>query len=109
MLACISGFLSIWLPWLIAGSRKNMIDGMRTESLAFLFVSGLLCSKAFPGRPWIIAPASMAAFPVIAIIEIILDPSSHNLLPLEFICYGLMTLPALLGALLGDRLHRPKR
>lgn len=49
----------------------------------------------------------MAAFPVIALAEVILDPKTHNLLPLEFIIYGLMALPGLLGALGGRALRRP--
>ncbi len=83
-----------------------MIDGMRIESLHFMLLSGLLLGKARPQHAWIIGLATMAAFPVIALVEVIVDPTSHNLLPLEFIGYGLMTLPGLFGALCGRALRR---
>lgn len=105
-LACACGFLSIWLPWFIAGARRNMIDGMRLESLLFLMLSGFLIGRARPQHAWVIGLATMASFPVIALVEVILDPTTHNLLPLEFIGYGLMTLPGLLGALGGRALRR---
>ncbi len=105
-LACACGFLSVCIPWLIAGARKNMIDGMRIESLHFMLLSGLLLGKARPKHAWIIGLATMASFPVIALVEVILDPTTHNLLPLEFIGYGLMTLPGLFGALCGRALRR---
>ncbi|MBV6499216.1 MAG: hypothetical protein CJBNEKGG_01667 [Prosthecobacter sp.] len=106
-LACAAGFIAVWLPWFAAGARKNMIDGMRPESLLFLLLSGFLGGLTFPRNAWIIGPATMAAFPVIALAEVILDPKTHNLLPLEFIIYGLMALPGLLGALGGRALRRP--
>lgn len=45
--------------------------------------------------------SSMAIPPIVAIAEIVADPTSHNLIPFELVMYLLMCAPALLMALLG--------
>ena len=99
--AAVCGYLAIWLPWVLAGSHKNMIDGMRMESLIYLMLVGLVGGLARPQSFWIVGLASMMAFPFVAIAESMQDPSTHNLLGLEIAMYGLLTLPALLGGGIG--------
>jgi hypothetical protein len=43
----------------------------------------------------------MALFPVLAIVGAVRDPTSHNLLGMEFVIYGFLTLPAIFGGGLG--------
>ncbi len=101
IIAAIGGYLALWVPWMFAGSHKNMFDGMELISLLFLALVGLGCGLAVPHRVWIAGLASMALFPVIAIVGAIRDPTSHNLLGIEFLMYGFLTLPAIFGGALG--------
>jgi len=89
------------MRWLLAGSDKNMVDGMRPISLLYLVLVGLGCGLAVPHRFWVAGLASMALFPVMAILGAVRDPTSHNLLGLEFVIYGFLTLPAIVGGALG--------
>jgi len=105
MIAAIAGYGSVWLPWMLAGSRKNMIDGMQPVSLLYLALVGFGCSLAVPRRFWISGLASMALFPFIAVFGAISDPTSHNLIGIEFVMYAFMTVPALLGGALGKMIR----
>jgi hypothetical protein len=44
-------------------------------------------------------PMSMALFSLAAICEMIADSSSHNIFPFEFIMYGFLTIPAIIGTI----------
>jgi hypothetical protein len=94
------------MRWLLAGSDKNMVDGMRPISLLYLVLVGLGCGLAVPHRFWVAGLASMALFPVMAILGAVRDPTSHNLLGLEFVIYGFLTLPAILGGALGKLIRK---
>ena len=69
-----------------------------------LFVIGVITGRLRPGRPLLWGLATMALFPVWAFIEIGLDPTSHNLWPLEFIMYAVLSLVGAVGAGLGGKL-----
>jgi uncharacterized membrane protein len=101
IIAAVAGYLAVWIPWSLAGSHKNMVDGMRLISLLYLVLVGLGCGLAIPHRFWVAGLASMALFPVMAIVGAVRDPTSHNLLVIEFVMYGFLTLPAILGGALG--------
>lgn len=102
VVASVAGYLALWIPWALAGfPSKNMIDGMQLISLVFLMLVGFGCGLVFTSLFWVAGLASMSLFPIISIIDIIQDPSSHNLLPLEFILYAFLTLPAIFGGALG--------
>jgi hypothetical protein len=66
---------------------------------------GFGCALAVPHRFWVAGLASMALFPVVAIVGAVRDPTSHNLLGIEFVMYGFLTLPAILGGALGKRIR----
>lgn len=82
-----------------------MIDGMRPISLLYLTLVGFGCALAVPHRFWVVGLASMALFPVMAIVGVVRDPTSHNLLGMEFVMYGFLTLPAILGGALGKMIR----
>ena len=101
IIAAIAGYLAVWLPWKFAGSHKNMIDGMELISLSYLMLVGFGCALAVPHRFWIAGLASMSLFPVMAIVGVVLDPTSHNLLGIELIMYVFLTIPVLGGGAIG--------
>ncbi len=105
IVAAVGGYLAVWIPWVLAGSHKNMIDGMRPISLLYLALLGLGYGLAVPNRVWIAGLASMSLFPIMAILGIIRDPNSHNLLGMEIIVYGILTIPALFGGALGKMIR----
>jgi hypothetical protein len=106
IVASVAGYLSFWIPWVLAGSHKNMLDGMQPISLLYLVLVGFGCGFAVPHRIWVAGLASMALFPVMAIVGVVRDPTSHNLLGIEFVMYGFLTLPTMLGAALGKMIRR---
>lgn len=81
---------------------RTGIEGISLYSLLFLISSGFIIKSFSDLSSWKIGLASMALFPLAAICEIIYEPTSHNLFPLEFIFYAIYTLPALLGAYLSE-------
>ena len=106
IVASVAGYLALWIPWVLAGSHKNMFDGMQPISLLYLVLVGFGCGLAVPHRAWIPGLASMALFPVMAIVGVVRDPTSHNLLGIEFVIYAFLTLPAMFGAALGKMIRR---
>ena len=105
IVAAIAGYLAVWIPWMLAGSHKNMVDGMQLISLLYLVLVGFGCGLAVPHRVWVAGLASMALFPVMAIVGAVRDPTSHNLLGIEFVMYAFLTLPAILGGALGKMIR----
>ena len=101
IIAAVAGYLAVWVPWHLAGSPKNMVDGMQLISLPYLLLVGFGCGLAVPHRFWVAGLASMSLFPVLAVVGMLRDSTSHNLLGMEFIIYGFLTLPALFGAAVG--------
>jgi hypothetical protein len=105
IIAAVAGYLAVWVPWSLAGSHKSMVEGMQPISLLCLMLVGFGCALAVPHRFWVAGLASMALFPVVAIVGAVRDPTSHNLLGIEFVMYGFLTLPAILGGALGKRIR----
>ena len=106
----ILGIASIVVPVYILGDSikqyesplfpilRTGLEGFSLYSLLFLFLSGFIV-KLFSDVPsWKIGLISMALLPLAAICEMIVDSSSHNMLPFEFIGYGFYTIPAIIGA-----------
>jgi hypothetical protein len=106
VIAAVAGYLAVWVPWVLAGSHKNMLDGMQPISLLYLTLVGFGCGLAVPHRFWVAGLASMALFPVMAIVAAVRDPYSHNLLGIEFVMYGFLSLPALFGGAIGKVIRR---
>jgi hypothetical protein len=108
LVASVAGYLALWIPWVLAGSHKNMLDGMQPISLLYLVLVGFGCGVAVPRRVWIAGLASMSLLPVMAIVGAVRDTTSHNLLGLEFVMYGILSLPAMLGGALGKMVREAK-
>jgi|SRR5882724_4218697 len=85
---------------------RSGVEGISFLTLAFLLLSGVLLGIACPRHPLFIGVCTMAAFPLLAIAEISVSPTSHNLWPFEFIIYGFVSLIAVLGAFIGSFIYR---
>ena len=81
---------------------RTGIEGISTWSFGLLFLSGFGMKYFSNLSGWKIGLTIMALFPIIAIFEILVDSSSHNMLPIEFIFYLVYSIPAILGAYLAE-------
>ena len=81
---------------------RTGIEGISKYSLGSLIFSGFIVKLFSDESSWKIGLMSMALFPLAAICEMIVDLSSHNMFPIEFIFYGFYTIPAILGAYLSQ-------
>lgn len=78
------------------------VEHMSLPTLGLLFLSGVLLGGVFRHEAsWLASVLVMAAMPVVALAELVKDGSSHNLLPLELVMYGALTVLTLLGAGVG--------
>jgi len=80
---------------------RTGVEGLSFLTFIFLFVSGLLLGLFARGHPFLLGIATMGLFPLLAIAEIVVSPTSHNLWPLEFMIYGFVSLSAVLGVYFG--------
>jgi len=104
-LAAVAGYGAVWLPWSWAYLRGttmavNPIDGLQPISLLFLATIGFAAGLVDPRRFWVGGIFSMVLFPILAIWEAVQNPSSHNLLPIELMVYGVLTVPGIVGGFL---------
>jgi hypothetical protein len=53
------------------------------------------------GHPFLLGIATVALLPILAIAEMSVSSATHNLWPLEFIIYGVISLCAFAGAITG--------
>lgn len=107
VVACaVAGWFAFHVPYDMAfasGATKarNPVDGMQPVSLLGIGVIGLAAGLLRP-RGWLIwGLCSMAALPCVAVVEMVRDPNSHNLWPIEFVLYGVFSVPGVLGAGIG--------
>lgn len=109
LLISVLGVISIVLPVLFLPDLmeydsslfpmiRTGIEGISLWSFGFLFLSGFGMKFFSKLSGWKIGLLTMALFPVLALFEmIVVDPTSHNLLPFEFILYGFYTIPGIIG------------
>jgi hypothetical protein len=85
---------------------RTGIEGMNGGTLLFLAVAGLLVASVGEAPPLLIGLSTMAAFPLLSVAEALVDPKSHNLLPIEWFLYLVETIPGIAGAYLGWSIRR---
>jgi hypothetical protein len=114
----VLGYAVVWAPWRIASaagwtSAANPIEGFQTVSYVLLFLVGVAGALTAPRRSPALAILTVAVFPLLSILEMARDPASHNLWPIEFVFYGLLSLCAVVGVgvtvWLRERLSRRSR
>jgi hypothetical protein len=109
----VASFLAILLPvWIINGIGFNgeILDSYDPMTglialfllLAIGFVSGFLGQRFMVLKGLLI----ISPLPMIAVYEMCIDPTSHNLWPLEFIFYGIYGLFASIGPIIGSNIAR---
>jgi len=74
-------------------------------TFVILFVGGIILGRFFSIRPLLLGMFSMAAMPVLAILEMIVAPESHNLFPVEFFLYAVVSMVTVGGIFLGHRIR----
>ena len=118
IVAAVLGFLSITLPpYIIPGKKlvayeaplfpfiRTAIENLSISPTAGLLVfSGGVIGYLKPQKWRLLGFSTIVLFPIASIAELIVDPTSHNLWPLEFFIYGMLSIPAILGALVGSKL-----
>lgn len=116
-LACFFGTIIVCVPpYICLGDEIKIYDSplfpfIRTaiENLQLsmtiigLFLLNFFLAKNNRGKWLVIGLASIILFPIAAILEIIVDAKSHNLISFELLLYGIIDIPALLGAFVGSK------
>ena len=105
--ACaVCGWLSFFVPYRIAfasGATKetNCMDGLQMITLLLLPGVGFAAGALVP-RAWFLWGAcAVVPLPALTAFEILLDPTSHNLWPIELLFYAAFVLLATAGSGLG--------
>jgi hypothetical protein len=106
LLGIVSGFVRITLPGVLhrehTGSLFALVDSS-VKNLSALHLLLLLAGGFFWGLalrwPYSVCAAicQVGSLPVFAVIEMLRDPTSHNLWPFEFLIYAALALIPLLG------------
>ncbi len=116
-LTALAGFIAFLLPVLIHPPAsfpkaplfpavRAALERPQVGSFIALAVVGVLAGLLLRTRWYLIGPAAMALFPVCTFAEMVADPTSHNLFPIEFVCYGIYAIPAVIGAGVAQGLFR---
>jgi hypothetical protein len=106
------GLISIIIPPLLIVNVKvyqspffpmvrTGIEGMSLWTLLFLFSSGIFLGVIYPKREILWGISTISLLPLLAFIEMMKDPYSHNLWPIEFVLYGFTAIPGIIGAYAG--------
>jgi len=117
LLASTLGAISIVLPFFFLPDIKQYdsplfsiirtaIEGISYWSFGLLFLSGFVIKVFSKVSSLKLGLATMALFPIMAILEMIVDPTSHNLFPFEFIYYAILSLPAIAGAYISQGIFK---
>ena len=118
IVAAVLGFISITsVPYIIPGKKVVLYEAplfpfiqTAIENLSILPTTGLLILSGGivgylkPEKWGLLGFSTIVLFPLASIAEMILYPTTHNLWPLEFFVYCMLSIPALVGALIGSRL-----
>ena len=117
LLASILGIISIVLPTFFIPDLKQYdsplfplirtgIEGISFWSFGLLLLSGFGVKLLSNLSGWKIGLTTMALFPILAIFEMFVDSSSHNMFPFEFIFYAVYSIPAIIGAYIAQGIKK---
>ena len=80
---------------------RTGIEEMSFLTIIFLGLSGMILGLISPNRYCMWSAATMAPFPLLTIIDGLFSLAPHQLLPFELLLYAVLTIPAIIGALMG--------
>lgn len=111
-LAAVLGLVSIITPPLITPGIKQYdhplwpavvtgIEGINLLTIVLLGLSGMILGLLNPKGAWRWGAATMVPFPLFAIVDILAFLYPHQMWPFEFLMYVILTIPAILGSLVG--------
>jgi hypothetical protein len=117
LLASILGVISIVLPTFFIPDLKQYdsplfplirtgIEGISFWSFGLLLLSGFGVKLLSNLSGWKIGLTTMALFPILAIFEMFVDSSSHNMFPFEFIFYAVYAVPSIIGAYIAQGIKK---
>lgn len=90
-----------------AFTLKNLgVDQFHLSSLFLLAAAGGLASIVAGRGRWLVGAGTVLAFPALILVEMVRDPTSHNLLPFELLFYCVLGVPGLLAAGMLDLVRR---
>lgn len=116
--AAVLGFISITSPpYIIPGKEvvfyeaplfpfiQTAIENLSIlPTTVLLILSGGFVGYLKPEKWGLLGFSTIVLFPIASITEMILYPTTHNLWPIEFFVYCILSIPALVGALIGSKL-----
>jgi hypothetical protein len=80
---------------------RDAVEGIRPISFLLLLFLGLVLGVAARASALLLAAAAVAVFPIWSVVDAALGGQSHNLLPLEWLFYGLYAVIVLIGLAIG--------
>jgi len=86
----------------ISGVVRAAVEHAGVLTLVGLLIAGAIVRYLVAAPVVLIGLGTVAVLPLLAIAEMFVDPTSHNLWPFEFVFYGIGSIPGILGALLGQ-------
>jgi len=109
LLLPVLGLLAFLGPWIVSPPDaylpsplfpilRHSVEKISPVTLGLLFLIGLGVGSFSKLPAWGIGLAAIALLPPAALAEGVVDPSSHNLLPFEFLFYAFCGLFAAAGA-----------
>jgi hypothetical protein len=75
-------------------------------TVAVHFLAGLAAGLAMTQLRALAGVATVALFPLVIVVEVAVEPTSHNLLPCELAMYAVMAVPGVVGSGLAAWLRR---
>lgn len=71
---------------------RDAVEGVGIPQFALLFIAGTILGAISDRQPWLLAAVTVILLPIASIAEMFVDPTSHNLFPVEFAFYALFSL-----------------
>jgi len=99
LLAPLAGFVAMVLPELIWSPVPkysaplfpllyNAVEHVGLAQLGLFIATGMLLGLLSNRKWWFLGFLAVLSFPLAAVAEMVVDPTSHNLFPIEFLFYG---------------------
>ncbi len=82
-----------------------LLGGHSWLALMLLGTSGVVLGALNPRKPWRWGVGMMTPFPALAVLDMVTSMANHQIWPLEFLFYALLTVPGIIGGTIGGYLR----